>query len=149
LAPFFCSTAPLAFFRPDRRFRTPSRAGAVKAGRRSASKALSGVSRPRLDSPEHGGSIGQSGQAATRLYQQRDFQPAASMDFKPVAFDQFHAVGDNGWKEMVRRFGFQTLSNALERVRYPGVDLTAVRWTPPSSGGSGAPDWELREEGTR
>src|SRR5262245_38865741 len=38
---FFCSTAPQAFFRPDRRFRTPSRAGAVKVGRHSADKAIS------------------------------------------------------------------------------------------------------------
>jgi hypothetical protein len=32
---FFCLTAPQAFFRPDRRFRTPARAEAVKVGRRS------------------------------------------------------------------------------------------------------------------
>jgi hypothetical protein len=32
---FFCSTAPQAFFRPNRNLRTPARAGAVKAGRRS------------------------------------------------------------------------------------------------------------------
>jgi hypothetical protein len=30
--PFFCSTAPQAFFRPDRRFPTPTRAEAVTAG---------------------------------------------------------------------------------------------------------------------
>src|SRR6266849_4540188 len=36
-----------AFFRPDRRFRTPARAEAVKAGRRSAVEAYSDVSRPR------------------------------------------------------------------------------------------------------
>ena len=33
LGHFFCSTAPQAFFRRDRRFRTPARAEAVKAGR--------------------------------------------------------------------------------------------------------------------
>src|SRR5262249_40753148 len=54
---FFCSPAPQAFFRPDRRFRTPSRAEAVKVGRRSAIKAHSDVSRPRLDSFEHGGRL--------------------------------------------------------------------------------------------
>src|SRR6266446_3456328 len=32
-APFFCSTAPQAFFRPDRGVRAPSRAEAVKVGR--------------------------------------------------------------------------------------------------------------------
>ena len=57
LGPFFCSTAPQAFFRPDRRFPTPSRAEAVKAGRRSAIAAHSVVSRPRLDSFEHGGRL--------------------------------------------------------------------------------------------
>src|SRR5208282_4155531 len=38
---FFCSTAPQAFFRPDRRFRTPACAEAVKVGRRSAIEAHS------------------------------------------------------------------------------------------------------------
>src|SRR5271166_1546198 len=45
---FFCSTAPPAFFRPDRRFRTPARAEAVKVGRRSGIEAHFDVSRPRL-----------------------------------------------------------------------------------------------------
>lgn len=31
--PFFCSTAPQAFFRPDRKLARPSRAAAVKDGR--------------------------------------------------------------------------------------------------------------------
>jgi hypothetical protein len=34
-----------------------------------------------------------------------------------------------GWKDMVRRFGFSTLSEAVEKVRYPGLDLSAIRWT--------------------
>jgi integrase len=34
-----------------------------------------------------------------------------------------------GWKEMVRRFGFPTLSEAMEKVRYPALDLSAIRWT--------------------
>src|SRR5260370_31239036 len=57
---FFCSTAPQAFFRPDRRFRTPTRAEAVKVGRRSAIEAHSDVSRPR-DSFEHGGRLDDHG----------------------------------------------------------------------------------------
>jgi len=61
LGPFFCSTAPQAFFCPDRRFRTPPRAEAVKAGRRSAIEAHSAVSRPRLDSFEHGGRLDDHG----------------------------------------------------------------------------------------
>jgi hypothetical protein len=58
---FFCSTAPQAFFRPDRRFRTPARAEAVKVGRRSAIEAYSHLSRPRLDSFEHGGRLDDHG----------------------------------------------------------------------------------------
>jgi hypothetical protein len=61
LGPFFCSTAPQAFFRPDRRFPTPARAEAVKAGRRSLIAAHSAVSRPRLDSFEHGGRLDNRG----------------------------------------------------------------------------------------
>jgi len=53
--------APRAFFRPDRRFRTPARAEAVKVGRRSAIEAYSEVSRPRLDSFEHGGMLDRIG----------------------------------------------------------------------------------------
>jgi integrase len=33
-----------------------------------------------------------------------------------------------GWKDMVRRFGFPTLYAAVEKVRYPGLDLTRLRW---------------------
>jgi hypothetical protein len=58
---FFCSTAPQAFFRPDRRFRTPARAEAVKVGRRSAIEAHFDVSRPRLESFEHGGRLDDCG----------------------------------------------------------------------------------------
>jgi integrase len=36
-----------------------------------------------------------------------------------------------GWKDMVRRFGFQTLADAVARVRYPGLDLSPVHWTVP------------------
>jgi hypothetical protein len=61
LGTFFCSTAPQAFFCPDRRFPTPTRAEAVKVGRRSAIAAHSAVSRPRLDSFEHGGRLDDHG----------------------------------------------------------------------------------------
>jgi integrase len=37
-----------------------------------------------------------------------------------------------GWKDMGRRFGFQTLSEAVEKVRYPGLDLSAIRCLPPA-----------------
>jgi integrase len=44
-----------------------------------------------------------------------------------------------GWKDMVRRFGFPTLYAAVEKVRYPSLDLTALRWAPPSTGSSVGP----------
>jgi len=65
---FFCSTAPQAFFRPDRRFRTPARAEAVKVGRRSAIEAHFNVSRPRLDSFEHGGRLDDYGPEERSLF---------------------------------------------------------------------------------
>jgi integrase len=37
-----------------------------------------------------------------------------------------------GWKDMVRRFGFPTLNAAVEKVQYPGLDLSQLRWTEPS-----------------
>jgi integrase len=39
-----------------------------------------------------------------------------------------------GWKDMVRRFGFERLSDAVEKVRYPGLDLSSVHWTAPPTG---------------
>ena len=59
--PFFCSTSPKAFFRPDRNAMTPARAGAVKVGRRSDLATVSAASRPHLDGSEHGGRIDRSG----------------------------------------------------------------------------------------
>jgi integrase len=37
-----------------------------------------------------------------------------------------------GWKEMVRRFGLTNLNAAIEKVQYPGLDLSALRWKPPA-----------------
>lgn len=45
---------------------------------------------------------------------------------------------DYGWKEMARRFGFKRLSEAVEKVRYPGLDLSQVHWTPDHMGTRGA-----------
>src|SRR5207344_2486134 len=45
------------FFASTHTYWRPARTGAVKAGRRSALAACSVVSRPRLDSPEHGGTL--------------------------------------------------------------------------------------------
>jgi hypothetical protein len=41
-----------------------------------------------------------------------------------------------GVQDMVRRFGFQALSDAIEKVRYPGLDLTTLHWVPPQAGSS-------------
>ena len=57
-ASFFCSTAPQAYFRPDRGFRAPSRAEAVKVGRRSAREAHSDVSRLRLAAAQRRARLG-------------------------------------------------------------------------------------------
>jgi integrase len=38
-----------------------------------------------------------------------------------------------GWKDMVRRFGFGTLHAAVEKVGYPGLDLSALRWRSPAA----------------
>ena len=45
------------FFAPTHTCRRPTRTGAVKVGRRSTLAARSVVSRPRLDRPEHGGTL--------------------------------------------------------------------------------------------
>src|SRR6516162_3446525 len=45
------------FFAPTHTFWRPARAGAVKVGRRSGLAARSVVCRPRLDSPEYGGTL--------------------------------------------------------------------------------------------
>jgi integrase len=38
-----------------------------------------------------------------------------------------------GSDDMVRRFGFPRLKEALEKAHYPGLDLTVLRWTVPAS----------------
>ena len=47
----------IPFLRPDPHVLRPTRTGPVKVGRRSALAARSVVSRPRLDRPEHGGTL--------------------------------------------------------------------------------------------
>jgi integrase len=37
-----------------------------------------------------------------------------------------------GAKDMVRRFGLETLADAVSRIKYPGLDLSNVRWTVPA-----------------
>jgi integrase len=44
-----------------------------------------------------------------------------------------------GWRDMVRRFGLQTLHAAVEKVRYPDLDLSSLRWTPTQAGSDGGP----------
>ena len=52
-----------------------------------------------------------------------------------------HAGGNRvarsyGWKDMVRRFGFSALHAAVEKLQYPGLDLSRVRWRPPVRAGT-------------
>ena len=44
-----------------------------------------------------------------------------------------------GWKDMVRRFGFPILYSAVEKARYPGLDLSSLRWKPNQARSDGAP----------
>jgi hypothetical protein len=61
--PFFCSTAPQAFFRPNRESSRPARADAVKAGRSSAATEVLG-----LYSIEHDGMLMESGRSIFVAY---------------------------------------------------------------------------------
>jgi hypothetical protein len=54
------------FFAPTHMYWTLARAGAVKAGRRSASASRVIVSRPRLDSAEHDGTLAMVGMTSPR-----------------------------------------------------------------------------------
>jgi hypothetical protein len=44
-----------------------------------------------------------------------------------------------GWKDMVRRFGFPTLADAVDKVGYPGLNLAELRWMPSRLGSGEAP----------
>ena len=37
-----------------------------------------------------------------------------------------------GSDDMVRRFGFSALNAAVEKAQYLGLDLSQLRWTPPT-----------------
>ena len=37
-----------------------------------------------------------------------------------------------GSDDMVRRFGFSALNAAVEKAQYLGLDLSHLRWTPPT-----------------
>ena len=85
-AAFFCSTAPQAFFRPDRRFRKPARAEAVKVGRRSVIEAHSDLSRPRLDSFEHGGRLDDHGPEERSVVELNPFRSRGLMSLPDPPF---------------------------------------------------------------
>jgi integrase len=38
-----------------------------------------------------------------------------------------------GAKDMVRRFGLETLADAVNKIKYPGLDLSNVVWTVPGT----------------
>ena len=45
-----------------------------------------------------------------------------------------HADWTYGAKDMVRRFGLETLADAVNRIKYPGLDLNkAFGWTAPAA----------------
>jgi hypothetical protein len=118
----------LSFVRPRRRlssapttdFRRRRAQETVKVGRRSAQEDLSDASRPRLDSPEHGGSIDRSGQLAATAptISTRRFD-----NFKPLVFDQFHAAGERRGRNLVLCGLFDDRSRQV-RAR----DVASVLW---------------------
>src|SRR5260370_35155177 len=55
---FLCSIRKARFFVPTRSSARPSRAGAVKVGRRTNLVACSALARPHLDGFEHDGTLG-------------------------------------------------------------------------------------------
>jgi hypothetical protein len=38
-----------------------------------------------------------------------------------------------GSRDMVRRFGLETLADAVNKIKYPGLDLSNVFWTVPAA----------------
>jgi hypothetical protein len=92
--PFFCSTAPQAFFRPDHRSRRPPRAGGLSrpAGtlpvRHPPAFPGRALTAPSTAAP----SVGRGGQAGGVSAEK--FNPRSSENFQPVVFDRFRAVGD-------------------------------------------------------
>ena len=111
-AAFFCSTAPQAFFRPDRRFRTPARAEAVKVGRRSAIEAYSDLSRPRLDSFEHGGRLDDHGPEERSVVELNPFRSRGLMSLPDPPFStRSRGAGRN----MASGFRCRYVPNALKR----------------------------------
>ena len=111
-AAFFCSTAPQAFFRPDRRFRTPARAEAVKVGRRSAIEAYSDLSRPRLDSFEHGGRLDDHGPEERSVVELNPFRSRGLMSLPDPPFStRSRGAGRN----MASGFRCRYVPNALKK----------------------------------
>jgi hypothetical protein len=41
-----------------------------------------------------------------------------------------------GAKQMVRRFGLPVLAEAVAKINYPGLDLSAVGWPPGAQAGA-------------
>src|SRR5262249_30262638 len=82
------------FFAPTHACWRPARTGAVKAGRRSTLATRSAVSRPRLDSPEHGGTLGVVGMTCPRgssLSGREGFAPQPCIRWAVVTQTMMHA----------------------------------------------------------
>jgi len=108
----FCSTAPQAFFRPDRRFWRPSRAEAVKAGRRSAFEAHSNGSRPRLDSFEHGGRLDDHGPEERSVV---ELDPFRSRGLMSLPDPPFSTRSRGAGRNMASGFRCRYVPNALKK----------------------------------
>jgi integrase len=54
-----------------------------------------------------------------------------------------------GWRDMVRRFGLETLSDAVNKVKYSGLDLSNVLWSIPATeaAAEGGAMWPGQERG--
>jgi integrase len=74
------------------------------------------------------GSKGGFGEAFSKWFGR--YKRSLGIDNKNSVFHSFR----HGFKDdMVRRFGFATLNTAVEKTEYPGLDLSALRWTSPST----------------
>ena len=93
---FFCSTAPQAFFRPDRVSSRPTRADAVKAGRSSA-----GHRRLGLYSIEHDGMLAGSGRIFLVAF--RRWSPDATSQFRFRLSLQQAGSGSGKFSKMLAR----------------------------------------------
>ncbi len=125
----FVRPRPQAFFRPDRRCPTPTRAEAVKAGRRSDLKPHSDVSRPRLDSLEHGGRLDEHGPADGKQLAVSVIPPSCGVAFSRSSVD-VHGSCDQS-HHLISGSSVTACHSAActdDRVSRMGLIFTAADW---------------------